>query len=81
MLNWDNGEKSLFVEFVKKEVRFTCLKLSVQQFFFLFLNQNICCGYSKEPSQWEGSFEHQKHLFEMMGKKLCLILRSNILFI
>ena len=20
-------------------------------FFFLFLNQNICCGYSKEPSQ------------------------------
>ena len=19
--------------------------------FFLFLNQNICCGYSKEPSQ------------------------------
>ena len=20
--------------------------------FFLFLNQNICCGYSKEPSHW-----------------------------
>ena len=26
--------------------------------FFLFLNQNICCGYSIEPSQWDGSFEH-----------------------
>ena len=21
------------------------------RFFFLFLNQNICCGYSKEPSR------------------------------
>ena len=27
--------------------------------FLLFLNQNICCGYSKEPSQWDGSFEHE----------------------
>ena len=28
-------------------------KLTVcnQKIFFLFLNQNICCGYSKEPSQ------------------------------
>ena len=22
-----------------------------QNIFFLFVNQNICCGYSKEPSQ------------------------------
>ena len=22
-----------------------------ENYFFLFLNQNICCGYSKEPSQ------------------------------
>ena len=29
---------------------------------FLFLNQNIFCGYSKEPSQWDGSFEHPKHM-------------------
>ena len=29
---------------------------------FLFLNQNICCGYSKEPSQWDGSFEYPKHV-------------------
>ena len=26
---------------------------------FVFLNQNICCRYSKEPSQWDGSFEYQ----------------------
>ena len=25
----------------------------------LSLNQNICCGYPKEPSQRGGSFEHQ----------------------
>ena len=28
------------------------IRLTVHNsFFFLFLNQNICCGYSKEPSQ------------------------------
>ena len=34
--------------------------------FFLFLNQNICCGYSKEPSQRGGSFEHPKHMFKLL---------------
>ena len=47
--------------------------------FFLFLNQNICCGYSKEPSQWEGSFEYPKHMLKLMGKKIIKILRSQIL--
>ena len=28
---------------------------------FLFFNQNICCGYSKEPSRWDSSFEHPQH--------------------
>ena len=37
---------------------------------FLFLNQNICCGYSKEQSQWDGSFEHPKHMFKLMGKEI-----------
>ena len=27
------------------------VKSAYQNFFFLFLNQNICCGYSKKPSQ------------------------------
>ena len=27
-----------------------------RKIIFLFLNQNICCGYSKEPSQWDGFF-------------------------
>ena len=41
---------------------------------FLFLNQNIFCGYSKEPSQWDGSFEHPKLMFEQMDKIIITIL-------
>ena len=42
--------------------------------FFLFLNQNICCAYSKEPSQWDGSFEYPKHMVKLMDKKIITIL-------
>ena len=42
---------------------------------FLFLIQNTCCGYSKEPSQRDGSFEHLNHMFHLMGKKIFTILR------
>ena len=44
--------------------------------FFLFLYQNICCGYSKEPSRWDGSFEHPKYMFKLMDKKIIAILRK-----
>ena len=46
--------------------------------FYLFLNQNICCGYSKESSGWDGSFEHLKHMFNLMDKKINTILLSKI---
>ena len=52
-----------------------------KKLIFLFLNQSMCCGYSKEPSQWDGYFEHPKHMFNPMGKKIFTILRSKILFI
>ena len=45
------------------------LSHSTQKLILLFLNQNICCGYSKEPSQLDGSFEHPKHVLKLMGKK------------
>ena len=48
---------------------------------FLFLNHHICCGYSKELSQWDGSFEHPKHILKVMGKKIFRILLTKILFI
>ena len=47
--------------------------------FFLFLNQNVCCGYLKEPSRWDGSFENPKHMFKLMDKKIITILRLNFL--
>ena len=43
---------------------------------YLFLNHNICCGYSKEPSRRDGSFEHPKHMFKLMDKKIIAMLRK-----
>ena len=37
--------------------------LQTEKIFSEFLIQNICCGYSKEPPQWNGSFEPPKHMF------------------
>ena len=48
-----------------------------ENLIFLFLNLNICCGYSKEPSQWDGSFEHPKHMLRCMGKKIFTIYAEN----
>ena len=46
-----------------------------ENLIFLFLNQNICLGCSKEPSQWGGSSEHPKHMLKLMGNKTFTILR------
>ena len=43
------------------------IRVPTGKLFFLFLDQNICCGCSKEPSQWDGSFEHPKHMFKING--------------
>ena len=45
-------------------------KSAYWKIIFLFLNQNICCGYSKELSRWDSSFEHPKHMFKLMGKEI-----------
>ena len=34
-------------------------------FFLLFLNQNICCGYS----QWDYSFVHQICMLKLLDKE------------
>ena len=59
------------------------LRVQIEKLIFLFLNQNIhvCCGYSKEPSQWDGSFEHPKHMLKLMGKKIYTVLSTKILMI
>ena len=52
------------------------LRVLTKTLIFLFLNQNISCGYSKEPSRWDGSFEHPKYTSKLMGKKIFTILCS-----
>ena len=86
------SEKTFFRRIDSHEAGHQCGYVRVQQdpglnlrvcnknLIFLFLNQNICCGYSKEPSQWDGSFEHPKHLLKLMGKKIFTFLRWNFLF-
>ena len=53
-----------------REITGLQIRVRIGKLFSLFLIQNICCGYSKELSQWEGSFEHPKHMFKLMGKKI-----------
>ena len=52
------------------------IRMRIGKLFSLFLIQNICCWYSKEPSQWDISFEHLKHMFKLTGKKIIKILRK-----
>ena len=57
----------------------TEIRVGNEKLFFLFRNQNICFRYSKELSHWEGSFEHPKHWFKLMDKKIIPILCWNFL--
>ena len=43
---------------------------------FLLLNPKIFCGYSKEQSPGDGSFEHSKHMFKLKDKKILRNLHS-----
>ena len=59
--------------------------MRTKKIIFLILNQNICCDYSKGPSQQDSSLEHPKYMFKLMGKKLLVIIynftRKKIRFI
>ena len=39
------------------------IRVCIGNYFLNFSSKSICCGHSKEPSQWDGSFEHPKHMF------------------
>ena len=45
------------------------LRVCNRKIIFLFPNQNICFGYSKERSQRDVSFEHQKHMLILWVRK------------
>ena len=49
------------------------IRVGIGNLFSLSRIQNICCGYSKEPSQGNGSFQPPKHMFKLMGKKIVKI--------
>ena len=69
ILPMNNKKTHLFLRRLKD-------KLShFRKIIFLFFNQNICCGYSKEPSPRDGSFQGPKDMPKIMGKKVFTILR------
>ena len=37
---------------------------------FLSIYINMCSGYSKEPSHWDGSFEYPQHMLCLRYKKV-----------
>ena len=43
--------------------------------FFLFLHENICCGYSLEVPQRGASNEYPQHMFSLRNKKDISIFR------
>ena len=43
---------------------------------FLPISFNICFGCSKEPSQWDSSFEYPQHTFWLRNKKVNILVRS-----
>ena len=59
-------------------------KSVLENHFLYFSTKTYVVGTQKnhlnetvqEPSQWDGSFEHPKHMFKLMGKKIIRILRS-----
>ena len=72
--NVSNGKLNMVVRDRERHISGLLLRVHNENLIFLFLNQNICCGYSKEPSQCDGSFEHPKHMLKLMGKKIYTIL-------
>ena len=45
---------------------------------FLAVNFNMCFGWSKEPSHWDGSFKYPQHMFWFRNKKINFWLRTFI---
>ena len=72
-LSWDSG-LSCLCEMGKYNRSFGCISLTTYlEDDFLFLNENICYGYSKEPSQWDGSFQHPKLIFQQLDMNIIAI--------
>ena len=76
--------RSLFKGFRKSTTdvsNMPLVKSAYQKNSLLISQPKHTLWYSKDPSQWDSSFEHPKHKFKLMGKKIFTILRSKIVFI
>ena len=51
---------------IKGLLFFFCWKILI---FFLFLHENICCGYSLEAPRWGASNENPQFMFSWRNKK------------
>ena len=54
------------------------LRVLTNNLIFLFLNKNICCGNSKEPSQ---SFVLLSTPKKLMGKKIFITIRKKVVYL
>ena len=48
---------------------------AISQLIFFISKGNISCGFPKDPSQEDDSFEHQKQMFGLIDKKIFTVLR------
>ena len=46
------------------------IRVCIEKLFSLFLIQTICCGTQKNRLNETVLFEHPKHMFKLMGKKI-----------
>ena len=53
----------------------------IQGYFFLSLNENICCGYSFESSQQDGSNEYPQHMLSLKDTENYPSVISNLLLL
>ena len=62
------GEKKTYDVGAQKNRLIETVLLSTQNTCLILMRINICCGYTKEPSHFDGSFEHPKHMLNI-GEK------------
>ena len=53
--------------YVLKYLHRSKIRVGIRLILFLFLDKNICCGYSLEVSQGGASNEYQQHMFLLGG--------------
>ena len=64
-----------------KYIALVMWRVPYKKLIFFFSTKTYVVGTQKEPSQWDGSFEHPQNLLKIRGKKTFTIVRWKLLFI